>query len=304
MDVSDLQIFLTVADELHFGRAAQRLHLAQPYVSRTVRNLEKDLGVTLFERTTRKVELTSAGHALVTSARAIVTASAEARTQVKAAERGESGRVRLSFAGPSSYAAIGSLARAVRERHPQIELVFKPGRFGPEVFEQVIDGTTDLGIARFKKRPFGISARPIAVEHYVLAVPSTHRLASAESVSIADLRDELFLTLPPFPGSIVLTDFVQWCHNAGFAPNVVQTAPDSWTIIALVAAGVGVTFTVDTAIEHVPTDGVHIVRLEEAVAPTYAYLVWRKDTTNAALRTVIRTSEQVFPMPPGVLHDA
>lgn len=301
MDVPELKIFLTVSEELHFGKAGQRLLLPQPHISRTIASLERDLGVTLFDRTTRRVELTSAGHALVKAARSIVSTSAEARLAVRAAERGESGLVSVSFAGPSSYAVVGTLARAIRERHPQIELVFRPGRFGPEVFEQVVNGTTDLAMARFKKAPFGIAARPIAAEHYVVAIPSAHRLASQDTVSMADLRDERFLTLPSAPGSIVRTDFIEWCHNAGFAPNIVQTAPDSWTIIALVAAGVGATFTVDTALAHVPTEGVHILRLTEDVAPTYAYLAWRNDTTNAALRTVLKTSEDVLPTPPAAV---
>jgi DNA-binding transcriptional LysR family regulator len=295
MDPNHLRIFLAVAGELHFGRAADRLLLAQPYVSRAVKNLEKDLGVTLFERSTRRVTLTSAGMALVGPAEAILATGADARREVKRAQRGESGRVRISFAGPSSHALIGRLGRLMGEQHPGIDLQFNPGRFGLEVFDQLVGGSIDLAIARFRNVPDEVSVRPIATERYVMAVPSTHRLAGTEKASLAEFRNDGFITLPS--GSAVHTDFMEWCQAAGFDPKVVQHAPDSWTIMALVSAGAGVTFTVDTALEHVSTEGIHAVHLDEDQAPVFAYLAWRRDSTNAALRVLLEASESLFPTP-------
>jgi DNA-binding transcriptional LysR family regulator len=303
MDPAALRIFLTVADELHFARAAQRLFLAQPYVSRTIKNLEHDLGVTLFERTTRRVTLTSAGQALVAPAEAILAAIADARSEVKRAERGESGRVRISFAGPSSHALIGRLGRLMGEQHPGINLQFNPGRFGIEVFDQLLNGSIDLAIARFRNVPKEIVVRPVATERYVMAVPSTHRLAHREVASLGEFRDDGFITLPS--GSSVHSDFMEWSQAAGFEPRVVQSAPDTWTIMALVSAGAGVTFTVDTALEHVPTEGIHAVRLDEDLAPVFAYLAWPRDSTNAALHVLLEASERLFPTQPvGGGHDS
>ncbi|GAA2535972.1 MULTISPECIES: LysR family transcriptional regulator [Pseudonocardia] len=118
MDAQKLQVFVAVAEELHFGRAADRLHLAQPYLSRSVRALEAELGADLFRRTTRKVELTPAGTALLPHARALLARTDEARGAVAAARDGRSGRVRISFAGPSAHVVVGQLlARCASSTH-------------------------------------------------------------------------------------------------------------------------------------------------------------------------------------------
>jgi DNA-binding transcriptional LysR family regulator len=297
MELHELRAFLAVADELHFGRAAERLVLAQPYLSRTIKKLEADLGVALFERTTRKVELTSAGRALIDPATTMLTMGAEARSEVRRAARGESGRVRVSFAGPSSYELIGRLGREMRELSPGIDLQFDPGRFGLQVFDRLLNGSIDLAIARFRTVPPEIESRAIATEHYLMAVPSDHPAATAERVTLASFRDEGFLGLPS--DSSVQRDFIELCHVAGFVPNIVQTVPDTGTIMALVSAGAGVAFTVDTALQHVPRQGIAAVELVEGRDPVFAYLAWRRDSTNEALQTVLRATETLFPTPSG-----
>jgi DNA-binding transcriptional LysR family regulator len=295
MDFSQLEVFRAVAEELHFGRAAERLRLAQPYLSRTVRALESDLGAPLFNRTTRRVELTPAGHALLAPANAILCTAERARADVEAAHRGDSGHVRLSFAGPSSQSVVGLLARTVRERHPRIDLAVRPGRYGPVAMRELLEHTTDLAIARFEQAPPAVESRAVAVERGVLAVPSDHPLADAGSVSFADLRDEPFITLPEVFGSAVRAIFVSSCHRAGFAPDIVQTAPDSWTCFALVAAGVGLHFTTDSAFRQLTLEGVRTVPLTDEIPSIFGYLLWRTDDRDPALARVLGISEQVLP---------
>ena len=295
MDLIQLEVFCAVAEDLHFGRAADRLHLAQPYLSRTIRALEADLGTPLFDRTTRRVELTPAGRALLEPAAAMLRMQERARSDVAAARRGDSGHLRFSFAGPSSQVMVGRLARKVRERYGRIDLAFRPGRYGPAVVRELAERTTDLGIARFEQAPPGVQSRAVASERGVLAVPSGHRAAGAASVSFADLRDEPFITLPEAFGSAVRALFVAGCHAAGFAPDIVQTAPDSWTCVALVAAGVGLHFTTDSAVRQMTLDGVHIVPLAEPIPPVFSYLLWRTGDHDPALANVLGLSEQVLP---------
>jgi DNA-binding transcriptional LysR family regulator len=280
VDLSQLEVFRVVAEELHFGRAAERLHLAQPHLSRTVRALEADLGTPLFDRTTRRVDLTAAGRALLEPAAAILRMGERARADVTAAHRGDGGQVRFSFAGPSSQV---------------IDLAFRPGRYGPVVLRELAEHTTDLGIARFEQAPPGVDSRAVAIERGVLAVPSGHPVAAATSVSFAELRGEPFITLPEAFGSAVRAMFVSGCHAAGFAPDIVQTAPDSWTCVALVAAGVGLHFTTDSAIRQMTLDGVHIVPLAEEIPPVFSYLLWRTGDQDPALAKVLGISEQVLP---------
>ncbi|MCU1682759.1 MAG: LysR family transcriptional regulator [Amycolatopsis sp.] len=295
MDFIQLEVFRAVAQELHFGRAAERLRLAQPYLSRTIRALEADLGAPLFDRTTRRVELTPAGRALMNPAAEILALSEQARAEVEAAYRGDSGRVRFSFAGPSSQSMVGLLARTVRERFGRINLVFRPGRYGPVVVRELLEKSTDLAIARFEHAPVGVASRLVARERGVLAVPSAHPLAGAAAVSFADLRGESFIALPEAAGSAVRAMFVAGCHAAGFAPNLVQTAPDSWTCVALVAAGVGLHVTTDSAVEHMALDSVQVVPFAEETTPISGYLLWRRDDSDPALAKVLVVSELVLP---------
>ncbi|GEM31251.1 LysR family transcriptional regulator [Nocardia neocaledoniensis NBRC 108232] len=297
MELRQLEIFCAVAEELHFGRAAERLHLAQPYLSRSVRALEADLGTPLFERTTRRVELTHAGHVLRDSAAAMLRIEARARADVTAAHRGEAGTVRLSFAGPSSQAMVGRLARAIRERHAGITLAVRPGRYGPGVLDELLDRSTDLAIARFACAPPEVECRPVARELGVLVVPASHPVAQRDAVSLTALRYEPFITLPEGSGSAVRSTFTAACRAAGFEPEIAQTAPDSWTCVALVAAGVGLHFTTDAAAATLPTEGVRVMPLagDIPIAPVLGYLVWRQGDHDPTLRRVLHLSEQVLP---------
>lgn len=295
MDTQKLQVFVAIADELHFGRAAERLHLAQPYLSRTVRALEAELGADVFRRTTRRVELTAAGAALLPHARALLTRTEEARAAVTAARDGRSGRVRISFAGPSAHAAVGALARAVRERHPLVDLEFLPGRYGTTAITELLEGESDLALARFVTPPVGVASRSVSRERCVVAVPVGHRLAGAAEVRIADFRDEPFVAFPESFGSAVRAMFVEQCRAAGFAPRFAQTAPDSWTCTALVSAGVGLHFTTASAVAHLPLDGVRVRDIADPLPSIDVFLAWRRDDDSAVLGRVLRTSAQTLP---------
>ncbi|WP_185994579.1 LysR substrate-binding domain-containing protein [Nocardioides campestrisoli] len=299
MEFHHLRAFLAVAEELHFGRAAERMHMAQPPLSRMIKQLEKDLGAQLFDRTTRSVRLTTAGEALLEPAVQVLEAAKVARSAVRAAGLGETGRVRVGFAGPSSHMLISHLARLVRERHPGIELSMQSVTYAYEGLRAVMDGEMDLAFVRFAVQPAGIVSRAVAKEHYVLAVPAWHPLAQRDEVSLADCRDEPFVALPADPGSSVRDAFVHSCHEAGFAPDIVQVAPDSWTAVALVAAGVGLTFTVDTAVSNMLAEGIVSVPLVEGREPVYGRLAWRAADDNPALQAVLRASQEALPTPAG-----
>lgn len=295
MDLQQLRAFVAVAEDLHFGRAADRLHLAQPYLSRTIRALEEDLGAPLFLRTTRRVTLTPAGEALVAPAQAILAMSEEAHASVMAAHQGRSGRVRIGFAGPSAHVAVGQLARAVREEHPLIDLEFLPGRYGATAVSEVLRNEADLALARFAQPPLGVSSRSVARDRCVVAIPENHRLADRDELRFADFRDEPFVAFPESFGSAVRAVLVAHCQAAGFSPRFTQTAPDSWTSVALVSAGVGLHFTTAGAVAHLPLDGVCVREITDPLPPIAVYLIWRRDDRDPALRRVLRTSDEVLP---------
>jgi DNA-binding transcriptional LysR family regulator len=295
LDVQKLRVFVAIAEELHFGRAADRLHLAQPHLSRSVRALEAELGADVFRRTTRRVELTPAGAALLPHARALLARTDEARAAVTAARDGRSGRIRISFAGPSAHVVVGRLARAVRERHPLVDLDLLPGRYGAAAVAELLADESDLALTRFAEPPTGVASRSVARDRCVVAVPAGHRLADAGEVRIADFRDEPFVAFPESFGSVVRTTLVEQCQAAGFAPRFAQTAPDSWTCTALVSAGVGLHFTTANAVAHLPLDGVRVREIADRLPAIDVFLIWRRDDDSPVLQRVLRTSEEVLP---------
>lgn len=292
-----MKAFLAVAEELHFGRAAQRLHMAQPPLSRTIRQLEKSLGTTLFERSTRHVRLTETGRALVEPARGILDACRLAEMAVTAAGSGETGRVRIGFAGSSSHHLVGQWAKLVRRTHPGIEFVLDSSAYASEALSRLSAGTLDIGIVRLLFFPPGIASRVIGREDLVVALPHDHPLATAESVRLTDLATEPWVMLPAEPGSMLRELLLSLAHDAGFTPRIVQSAPDSLSLVALVSAGVGCSMTVSSVAEHVVNPDVVFVPLADRTTPLDVRLVWRSDDTSVALKEVLRLSEEALPTP-------
>ncbi|WP_435200791.1 LysR family transcriptional regulator [Janibacter sp. GS2] len=296
MELHHVRAFLAVAEELHFGRAAQRLHMAQPPLSRTIKQLERSLGSPLFERTTRTVRLTLQGEALIGPAQEIVGAFEKAERAVAHAGAGETGRVRMGFAGPSSHEPIGALARAMRGGYPGIELELTSFVYGSDVVGQLMSHDLDMAIVRFASGPSpGLEARVVQRERFVVAVPEGHWLGDRHDITMDDLADEPWVLLNAATGSVVRDALFQRAHQAGFMPRVVQQAPDSWTIMALVRAGVGITLSIDSAFTSLDPRGMHIIPLEGVNPYTRASLAWRSDDRSPALRRVIEMSQRVFP---------
>ncbi|MFF5987379.1 LysR substrate-binding domain-containing protein [Prauserella flavalba] len=296
MELRYLTSFVAVAEELHFGRAAKRLRMAQPPLSQQIRQLEKELGVQLFERNTRSVRLTSAGESFLEPVRRVLDDLDLATRAAKAAGRGEYGRVSVGFAGASSHESLPLLTRAVRAAHPGLELVMKGQTYANVALARVADGSLDLGFVRLPVTLPGVAARVIDEEEVVCALPSDHPLARRDDIAVGDLAREPFVSFPANAGSTVREATVRICGEAGFNPRVVQEAPDSWTILALVAAGVGVTLTLSSC-QHIQQTGLVYRPLAGPRERLQAALAWRPDNPSAALRTVLAIAEQALPTP-------
>ncbi|QSE92791.1 LysR family transcriptional regulator [Rhodococcus pseudokoreensis] len=297
MDLSDIRAFLAVAEELHFTRAAERLHMGQPPLSRTIKELERELGCQLFDRSTRSVTLTPQGHAFFQPAKKVVEAFYDARSAVTDIGPGSIGRVRIGFSGASTYRMIGQLARTVNAEYPGIELVLDSSTYADQGLKKVLNGSLDLGIVRWLAPPQGVASRVISKEELVMALPAHHRLAHESEIDLRDLTDEPFLTLPADSGSIVRESFVRATQAAGYAPRIVQEAPDSWTLMALVAAGVGCNLTVSTIFDNLVTPGVVCRPLKQRIKPLEVRLAWLKSNRNSALRQVVKLSVRALPGP-------
>jgi DNA-binding transcriptional LysR family regulator len=296
MEIRDLEAFVAVAEELHFGRAAERLHISQPPLSSRIRQLEGELGLQLFTRSTRSVALTAAGERLLPSAQQVLERLRQTRVIAESIKTGEEGLVRLGFAGASSQRVLPLLSRAVREAYPGIELQLQSQTYVYTAIEKLMAGSIDLAFARLPSHP-GLASRVIEVEELVCALPEGHPLADRETISMQDLRDCGFVSLPDDQGSILQATMAALCVAAGFRPRIAQVAPDSATVLALVAAGVGVTVTLSSV---VASSGVAIVCVPiEDIHPShmFATLAWRADDPSPALRRVLEISERALPTP-------
>jgi DNA-binding transcriptional LysR family regulator len=239
--------FVAVAETLHFGRAAARLHMTQPPLTQAIAQLERLLGVRLFDRTKRSVQLTDAGAALLPQARELLARAQALPAQARAAAAGEAGRLRLAFVSTVGFTLLPPWVRAFRAAHPrvQLELVEATGDVQVPALER---GDIDAGFLLHAPgfAPAGLEHLRVADEPMVLALPEQHPLASAATLPLARLLDE---PLVMFPRRILpsLHDAVFGLyHGAGREPQVAQEAIQMQTIVNLVSAGLGVAWVPDS----------------------------------------------------------
>ncbi|MDO5492981.1 MAG: LysR family transcriptional regulator [Nesterenkonia sp.] len=297
MEVREAEAFLMVADELHFGRAAARLNMAQPPLSRLIRQLERKLRTRLFDRSTRSVEMTPAGSALVDPARRLVAVSREAQEAVSSAMNGETGTVHIGFAGASINRTIGQLARTLRRTHPRVLLEFHGSQFSPAGLDRVLDGTLDLAFGRWDFIPATLESHVIALETTLVVLPARHPLADQPEVRVSDLAHENWITLPGGFGSALYNRLTTLTRGAGFVPKITQTAPDSWTLVILVAAEMGCALTLDSVRDNVTTPGVVFRPVADPQEPLEVRMIWRRDDPSIALRNVTEAAKALLPDP-------
>lgn len=293
MEFRQFEAFLAVAEELHFGRAAEKLHLAQPALSRIIRLLERELGTELFERTTRKVRLTPSGEALLEPARAINVHVDGVRRIARSAQQGEIGSVKIGFAGTTGYSIMSILAREVSREQPGISLDLQPQMYSGEALSMLRDGEIDLGVIS-SPAPVGISTLLVRHETLMLAIPSDHGLADHKEIEIGQLRDQRFIAYPASHGSRVRDAMLSLCTAAGFVPHVAQEAPDPYSMLALVGADVGVAIVVGSS-RHIQVDGVTYRPIRGSEISLPIALAWRDSNPSLALRSVLRLARNAFP---------
>jgi DNA-binding transcriptional LysR family regulator len=239
MDVRQFEVFLAVAEHLHFGRAADELFMAQAPLSRNIQSLERHLGARLFDRNTRSVSLTPAGRVLLAPAQEVLEAVSRAEEAVLAAVSGEVGVVRVEFCGVAAHPLIAALARGMRAEHPGIRLELSSQTVSRPVLQHLHDRDTDVALGRWDQLPPGIEGEVLLQDSLVIVLPRTHRLAGAQAVSFKDLASDPFVSLPYATGSVTTDRLWRLGYAHGTRVNNVQFAPDTPSCIALVSAEVG-----------------------------------------------------------------
>jgi len=254
VELRRIQYFVAVAEEAHFGRAAERLQMAQPPLSQQIKALEAEMGVTLFRRTTRKVEITPAGERFLKRAREILAAVDDAVTEAEQVARGLLGRIAIGFTGSATYDLLPSLVRVLRADLPGIELDVYGEMLTPRQVVALEDGTLDLALLRPPVRSSAIDVRILRREPLIAVLPAQHPLADKGPVRLADLADDTFITYPSHNRSVVYEAVIDACQHAGFVPAAMHEVAETSTLVSFVAAGLGVAL-VPASVRHLQITG-------------------------------------------------
>lgn len=234
-----MQSFVAVAEELHFGRAAVRLHISQPPLTKQIQQLEQAMGVRLLERTKRKVELTAAGRVFLDKARAVLHQTGQAVELARKAGRGETGHLSVGFIDAAIYSVVPAIVRQFTERYPEVELSLTDLRI-PNQVKLVAERQLDIGFVHPPIVHKALRVESIVVEPLIVALPEAHRLAAETEIALADLAPEALIQFPRSINPSLYDEIVELCRSSGFSPRIVREATPKQTIIGLVSVGLGV----------------------------------------------------------------
>jgi DNA-binding transcriptional LysR family regulator len=278
IDLRHLRYFLAVAEELHFGHAAQRLHMAQPPLSQQIRRLEQEIGYPLFLRSSRSVKLTPAGKALLDRARRTLQRVDEDLEAVRSVARGEVGVLKVGFVGSAMLTSLPAILRGYRRMYSRVQLHLNELHTS-QLIEALREGSVDVAVARDAGTPQDMHVEQVLVEPLVAVVPKKHPLASLSSVPISRLRDEPFVFFPRASGNYAWENTIRLCVEQGFHPNIVQEAPQWLTIVRLVGSGLGVTIA-PASVQKIVVPGVVCRKLSPGGGTTSIDLVYRLDQSS------------------------
>jgi DNA-binding transcriptional LysR family regulator len=296
MELRHLRYFVTLAEELHFGRAAERLHIAQPPLSQQIRQLETELGFQLFYRTKRTVKLTEAGEGFLKDVQQVLRQLEQAVQAGRQASRGEVGQLVVGFVSSAAYNILPTILRTFRTAVPTVSL---------ELHELTSDqqlawlqaGRLDVGFLRPPIEDPRFCLEVILQEPLVIALPDTHPLSHTSAISLNLIASEPFILFPRPLAPGLYDQIISLCQQAGFSPHVVQEAIQMQTIVSLVAAELGVAI-VPASLRHLQRTGVVYKTLQEPTPMAEIAMIWRCDHQSPTLQRLMDVVRQTYDYDP------
>jgi len=291
MELRQIQYFVAVAEELHFGRAARRVHVVQPALSQQVKKLEQELGVMLLARTKRRVSLTAAGRAFLEEARWTLASARQAQEAARRAAAGETGRLRVGYVDWAIYQFLPAILRRYQERYPGVQVqIAEEGR--EEIHGAFSHESLDIAFLAFREGETEFSHDRVASDPMVAVLPDTHPAAAESRVPLEALAEEPWVLFPPNLRSRYLELVVEACAARGFTPRVAQEASQMNTLAALVGAGFGVTL-LPTVVANRPRAGI-VVRPLAGEAPRMPLdVIWRPAGLSPAAERFLEVTREV-----------
>ena len=239
MELRHLRYFVAVGEELHFGRAAERLHMAQPPLSQAIRQLESHLGVQLLHRTTRRVELTTAGAAYLKRARAMLAELDDAGDEARRVAAGAVGHVTIGCVGSTTYSLLPRLSRGLSETMPDVDFSFRGEMLVPDQVEALRTGTVDIALLRPPVADPGLRVMPLRREPLVVALPAVHRLANRRSLRASDLAGIDLIVHSSDRRSVMYDVVLGMLRSDDIEPHIRHEVGETSTLLTLVAGGLG-----------------------------------------------------------------
>jgi DNA-binding transcriptional LysR family regulator len=294
VELRHLRYFVAVGEEEHFGRAAERLHVVQPALTRQVRQLEEELECALFERLKRGVRLTEAGKSFLEEARRLLSDLGYGIDRTRLVAQGQVGRLRIGFSDTATYSGeLPSILRDFRARWPDVRLELFPSSSvvaGEQLRRQEVDVAFVYVIPTDLR---DLKTHTISVERWVLALPQAHPLVNSKRVKLGDLKREPFVWFPRAVAPPLHDLVLSACHAAGVTLNIVQEVNNPTTMLSLVAGGIGLSFTIESA-EKTKPESVVLKKVEDLRATTKLSAIWRGDNKVPALQKFIETVRNQF----------
>ena len=292
MELRHLRYAVAVADAMSFTRAAASLNIAQPPLTQQIRALEKELGLELFSRTTRKVDITPAGRVFIQHARRVLSAVDDMKVASRRVHRGEVGRIAIGFLSSIAFDHFPRVIRAFRTRYPEVEVELRELKH-LALLQSLRSEALDVVFIRNFFDDDAIHSRRLLQEKFVAVLPRDHKLTRRSSVSPAQLRDEPFVSVVSRAAPSVYSHTLAICRRAGFHPRVVQEANDIQSCVGLVSAGIGVSIVPDT-IRALSVPGVSYSPLRGVTDTMEIVVAWRACETNQVITRFVEVAVASF----------
>lgn len=291
IELRHLLYFRTVAETLHFGRAAELLHISQPPLTRQIAALEKELGAQLFDRSKRAVQLTAAGKYFYRDTTEIFKALERAKRNVSSSSTGKSGSLKVGFMMSSAYNILPSVTRHYSAAYPEVDM--RLTEYVPNLLATDIeDEKVDVGIMYRPEDCSRLDSLTIYAEPLLAVLPKYHPLAAKPIISVAELAKDPFVSIPRTIAPVVFDMIVNHCQSNGFRPDIRLEANLQQTIVNLVGEGLGVAL-VPTSMQAMHLESTVFKPLVNAPVVEVA-VIWNKENRNPCIRTFSDTAVEVW----------
>ncbi|MFB7334826.1 LysR substrate-binding domain-containing protein [Streptomyces adustus] len=298
MDLRHLRYYVAVAEERHFGRAAERLHMAQPPLSQAIRRLESELGVQLLHRTTRRVDLTEAGRAYLERARAILAEVDEAADLARRVAAGVVGRLAIGCVGSATYSLLPTLSRHLAAELPGVDFSFRGEMLAPDQAEGLRTGAIDVALLRPPAADPSLVVRLLRRDRLVVALPADHALAGRPRVRAADLAGTDLIVHSADRRSVMYDVVLRVLRDAGVEPRIRHEVGETSTLITLVAGGLGAAVAPEP-VTALTLPGVVYLPLVQPVTTVELAVAHRADRSEPHLLRTVEVIRQMFHPPVG-----